>query len=83
MATKPFQGKDTKREEMAEAKTVRSGKITPKQYAAKEMAEGKHKGATSAAMQAKGRALASGKMSPKQYAAGYNYGGMVKKAKPC
>ena len=36
-----FKGKDTKSEEIKEAKAIKSGKITPKQYAAGE----KHKDA--------------------------------------
>jgi|688.fasta_scaffold907496_2 hypothetical protein len=66
MAFKPFAGKQTKKEEMAEAKAVKSGKVTPAQYAAKEKAEGDSK--SKGALMAKGKALASGKMSPKQYA---------------
>lgn len=66
MAMKPFQGKQTKKEEMAEAKAVKSGKVTPAQYAAKEKAEGDKK--SKSALMAKGKALASGKMSAKQYA---------------
>lgn len=66
MATKPFQGKQTKKEEMAEAKAVRSGKITPAQYAAKEKAEGDKK--PKSALMAKGKALASGKMPASKYA---------------
>lgn len=66
MAFKPFAGKQTKKEEMAEAKAVKSGKVTPAQYAAKEKAEGDTK--SKAALMSKGKALASGKMSAKQYA---------------
>jgi hypothetical protein len=66
MAIKPFAGKQTKKEEMAEAKAVKSGKVTPAQYAAKEKAEGDSK--SKSALMAKGKALASGKMSAKQYA---------------
>jgi hypothetical protein len=66
MAFKPFAGKQTKKEEMVEAKAVKSGKVTPAQYAAKEKAEGDSK--SKGALMAKGKALASGKMSPKQYA---------------
>jgi hypothetical protein len=67
MATKPFAGKQTKKEEMAEAKAVKSGKVSPAQYAAKEKAEGDTK--SKSALMAKGKALASGKMSAKSYAA--------------
>lgn len=78
MATKPFQGKDTKKEELAEARSIRAGRTTPAQYAAKEKAEGE-KGSKSGLM-AKGKSLASGKMSASQYAAEakMKYGGMVK-----
>ena len=71
MATKPFAGKDTKAEERKEAKMVRSGKMTPAQYAAKEKKEdgGKqHAGTSKAAMLNRGKQLASGKMSAGQYA---------------
>lgn len=66
MATKPFAGKQTKKEEMAEAKAVRSGKVSPAQYAAKEKAEGDKKSKSS--LEARGKQLASGKMSAKEYA---------------
>jgi hypothetical protein len=70
MATKPFNGKDTKAEERKEAKQVRSGKVTPAQYAAKEKAEGgaKHAKTSKSAFLARGKQLASGKMSGDQYA---------------
>lgn len=67
MATKPFQGKQTKKEEMAEAKAVRSGKVSPAQYAAREKAEGDTK--SKSALMARGKALASGKMSASAYGA--------------
>lgn len=68
-----FKGKETKAEEMKEAKAVKSGKITPKQYAAGEKKEGHGKGAM-----AKGKALKSGKLSAEKYAAedGMKKGGM-------
>ena len=71
MATKPFSGKDTKAEERKEAKMVRSGKLTPAQYAAKEKKEegGKqHAGTSKATMLNRGKQLASGKMSANSYA---------------
>lgn len=69
MATKPFAGKDSKAEERKEAKAVRSGKVSPAQYAAKEKAEGgKHAGTSKAAFLARGKQLASGKMSAGAYA---------------
>lgn len=62
----PFKGKQTRGEEMAEAKAVRSGKMTPAQYAKGEKKEGNK---MSAKMLAKrGAAMKSGKMSPAQYA---------------
>jgi hypothetical protein len=66
---KPFSGKDTKSEEMAEAKAVRSGKVSPAQYKAKEMAEEKRKGEKSSPKKLleTGKRLASGKMSASQY----------------
>lgn len=64
---KPFAGKQTKAEEMAEAKAVRSGKVTPGQYAAREKAEGDTK--SKGALMARGKELASGKMPAAKYAA--------------
>lgn len=60
---KMFRGTETPAEEMKEAKAVKSGKITPKQYAAGEASEGHGKGAL-----AKGKAMKSGKLSPAAYA---------------
>jgi hypothetical protein len=61
---KMFKGKDDKAEEMAEAKALKSGKITKAQYIAGEKSEGGNnydpkKTAT---------AIKSGKMSPQAYA---------------
>lgn len=67
MATKAFSGKDTKAEERKEARDVRSGKVSPAQYAAKEKREDGGKGNTKT-LQARGKKIASGKMSPNQYA---------------
>lgn len=66
---KPFTGKDTKAEEMAEARAVRSGKVTPKQYVRKEVAEEKKEGEkpNPKKLAATGKALASGKMSAEKY----------------
>lgn len=80
-----FKGKETKAEEMKEAKAVKSGKLTPKQYAKGEMKEEKlmkkeGRGMAKSSMQkeeAKGKKLASGAMSPSQYA--MKKGGGVKK----
>jgi hypothetical protein len=73
---KAFNGKDTVREEKAEARLVRSGKVSPAQYKSKEMAEEKREGEKSnpAKLMSTGKALASGKMSASQY------GGMAKMA---
>lgn len=64
MATKLFAGKQTKKEEMAEAKAVKSGKITAKQYKAGEKSEG-HSAKANAA---NAKAIKSGKLSPAAYA---------------
>ena len=58
-----FRGKETKKEELAEAKALKSGKISPKQYVAGEKKEGHGKGAAS-----KAKAIKSGKLSPAAYA---------------
>lgn len=65
MKSMPFKGKQTKAEEMAEAKKVRSGKMSPAEYARAEKKEGDKK--PMSALMAKGKALASGKMSAKEY----------------
>lgn len=59
-----FRGADTPAEEKAEARAVRSGKITPKQYVAGEKSEGEKE----PGMMARAKALKSGKMSPAAYA---------------
>lgn len=66
---KPFTGKDTKAEEMSEAKAVRSGKVSPKQYVQRETAEEKREGEKSnpRKLASTGKALASGKMSAEKY----------------
>lgn len=63
---KAFKGKQTAAEERAEAKMVRSGKMTPAQYARAEKAEGDTK--STKTLEARGRQLASGKMSADKYA---------------
>lgn len=63
---KMFQGKQTRQEEMAEAKAVRSGKVSPAEYARREKAEGDK--ASTKTLEARGKQLASGKMSAAQYA---------------
>lgn len=64
---KPFQGKQTPAEEMKEARSVRSGKVSAAEYARREKAEGDSK--SMASLKAKGEKLASGKMSAAEYAA--------------
>ncbi len=63
---KAFKGKQSAAEEKAEAKMVRSGKMTPAQYARAEKAEGDT--ASTKSLEARGQQLASGKMSAEQYA---------------
>ena len=61
-----FKGKETKSEELAEAKAVKSGKITPAQFAKGEKSEGyghEEKGAKALAQRIK-----SGKVTPERYA---------------
>lgn len=62
MAGKLFAGKDTRKEEMKEARAVKSGRISPAQYVKGEKSEGK-KGSMKTA-----KAIKSGKMSPAAYA---------------
>lgn len=73
---KLFGGKETPAEEMKEARALKSGKISPKQYEAGEKMEGHGKGA---AMKAK--AIKSGKLSPEKYGKEHamKKGGCVKK----
>jgi len=59
-----FKGKETPAEEMKEAKALKSGKISPKQYAAGEKKEGHGAGAAK-----KAAAIKTGKLSPAKYAA--------------
>lgn len=66
MKAMPFKGKQSKAEEASEARAVRSGRMTPAQYAAKEKAEGGTK--SKASLMARGKQLATGKMSAKAYA---------------
>ena len=61
---KMFRGMETPAEEKKEAKALKSGKITPKQYVAGEKAEGHGAGAAK-----KAAAIKSGKLSPAKYAA--------------
>jgi len=64
MATKMFAGKQSKKEEMAEAQALKSGKITAKQYKAGEKSEGHSPKANAA----NAKAIKSGKLSPAAYA---------------
>lgn len=77
---KLFTGKDTRAEEMAEAKALKSGKISKAQYVAGEKSEGHGKGAAS-----KAGAIKSGKLSPAAYAKQEKManGGKVMKKKGC
>lgn len=67
MATKAFAGKQTPAEEKKEAAMVRSGRVSPAQYARAEKKEGDTK--STASLKAQGKKLASGKMTAAQYAA--------------
>ena len=60
-----FKGKESPAEEKAEARALKSGKISPKQYVAGEKREGHSAGAA-----AKAKAIKSGALSPSAYAAG-------------
>lgn len=59
-----FKGKDTKKEELREAKAVRAGKVSPKQYVKGEKMEGEK------ASIGTGKKLKSGALSPATYAKG-------------
>ena len=76
MAGKMFGGKETPAEEKKEAKALKSGKISPKQYVAGEKSEGHGAGAAK-----KAAAIKSGKLSPAAYAKEHamKKGGCVKK----
>lgn len=63
---KAFAGRQTPAEERKEARMVRSGKVSPAEYARREKAEGDKK--SPATLRATGQKLASGKMSASQYA---------------
>lgn len=66
MATKMFSGKESRGEEMAEAKALKSGQITKKQYMDGERKEGH---TDMADVRGNADAIKSGRMSPAQYAA--------------
>ena len=61
-----FRGKDTPAEEIKEARAVKAGKVTPKQYVKGEKAEGTKTPAKKLEKTAKD--IKSGKVSPSQYA---------------
>ena len=61
-----FKGKENYGEELKEAKAVKSGKISPKEFEAGEKSE-KHMGEEPGALET-GKKIKSGKMSPEQYA---------------
>ena len=61
---KLFGGKETRAEEMKEAKALKSGKISPKDYVKGEKSEGHGAGAAS-----KAKAIKSGALSPAKYGA--------------
>lgn len=63
-----FHGKDTPKEERGEAQAVRSGKITPAQYAKGEQMEGEKESRKS--LISRGQRLKSGKLSASAYAKG-------------
>jgi hypothetical protein len=72
-----FGGKESAKEELAEAKALKSGKISKSQYVAGEKSEGESKGVAK-----KANAIKSGKLSPSAYAKGekpFKCGGKVKK----
>lgn len=71
-----FKGKESRKEEMAEAKALKSGAISKKQYVAGEKSEGHGKGAGK-----KADAIKSGKLTPAAYAKGHKManGGYAKK----
>ena len=65
-AKKLFRGKETYTEELGEAKAVAAKKVSPRQFAQYEKAEG-HKGEEKGALST-GKKIASGRMTPAKYA---------------
>jgi hypothetical protein len=63
-----FKGKDSPKEEMKEAKAVKAGKVSPKQYARGEKMEGDKK--STKTLVKKAQDIKSGKLSPSKYAKG-------------
>ena len=64
---KLFGGKETYKEELAEAKAVKSGKISPKAFVKGEKSE-KHKGEELKSLSKQAKMIKSGKKSPEAYA---------------
>ena len=64
---KLFGGKETYGEELAEAKAVKSKKISPKEFVKGEKSE-KHKGEELKSLAKQAKAIKSGKKSPEAYA---------------
>ena len=64
---KLFGGKETYGEELKEAKAVKSGKISPKEFVKGEKSE-KHKGEELKSLAKQARMIKSGKKSPEDYA---------------
>lgn len=71
-----FKGKETPAEEKAEARALKAGKISPKQYVAGEAKEGHGAGAAS-----KAKAIKSGKLTPAAYAQEHSKGPVKKMAR--
>lgn len=63
---KLFGGKETMKEEEKEAKAVKSGRISPKQYAKGEKMEGEK--SSTKTLKKKADKMKSGKLSPTSYA---------------
>lgn len=63
-----FRGKDTQKEEEKEARAVKSGRLTPKQYAKGEKLEGEKESAKK--LERTATAIKKGDITPKQYARG-------------
>lgn len=63
-----FKGRDDFKEEIKEAKAVRAGKVSPKQYAKGEKMEGDKKPMKK--LEETGKGLKVGKITPGQYARG-------------
>jgi hypothetical protein len=61
-----FKGLDNKKEEMGEARAVKSGKISPKEYAQGEKMEGDK--APTKTLVNRAKKMKSGRITPSQYA---------------